>query len=204
MSRPIADPAELAALYGQPGATSLAKEVDYLTAGYRAFVEASPFLVLATMGPEGLDASPRGDGPGFVRVVDEKTLIVPDRRGNNRIDSLRNVLAEPRIALLFLVPGVDETLRVNGRAVVDADPDLCASFAVDGKAPKTVLVVTVEAVFFQCARALLRSRLWEPDSRIARSALPSVGSLVAEASAGREGGDAYDRSLAERIPKTLY
>lgn len=204
MSRPIADPAELAALYGQPGATSLAKEVGYLTTGYRAFVEASPFLVLATMGPEGLDASPRGDGPGFVRVVDEKTLIVPDRRGNNRIDSLRNVLAEPRIALLFLVPGVDETLRVNGRAVVDADPDLCASFAVDGKAPKTVLVVTVEAVFFQCARALLRSRLWEPDSRIARSALPSVGSLVAEASAGREGGDAYDRSLAERIPKTLY
>lgn len=204
MSRPVADLAELEALYGQPGAPSLAKEVGYLTAGYRAFVEASPFLVLATMGPEGLDASPRGDGPGFVRVVNEKTLIIPDRRGNNRIDSLRNVLAEPRIALLFLVPGVDETLRVNGRAVVDADPDLCAGFAVDGKAPKTVLVVTVESVFFQCARALLRSRLWDPASRIARSALPSVGTLIAEASAGREGGDAYDRSLAERIPKTLY
>lgn len=204
MSRPITDPAELEALYGQPGATSLAKEVDYLTTGYRAFVEASPFLVLATMGPEGLDASPRGDGPGFVRVVDARTLIVPDRRGNNRIDSLRNVVAEPRIALLFLVPGVDETLRVNGRAVVDADPELCASFAVDGKAPKTVLVVTIESVFFQCARALLRSRLWEPDSRIARSALPTVGALVAEASAGREGGDEYDRSLAERMPKTLY
>lgn len=200
----ITDVAALEALYGQPAGASVAKEVDRLTPGYRAFVEASPFFVLATSGPDGLDASPRGDGPGFVRVVDERTLLVPDRRGNNRIDSLRNLIHDPRVALLFLIPGVDETLRVNGRAAITADADLCAGFAVDGKAPKTVLVVSIESVFFQCARALLRSRLWDPASRIDRQSLPSTGTLIAEASAGREGGEDYDRSLAERIPKSLY
>lgn len=201
---PITDLAALEALYGEPAAPSIAKEVPALTPGYRALIEASPFFVLATSGPGGLDASPRGDGPGFVRVADDRTLLIPDRRGNNRIDSLRNILADPRVGLLFLVPGLNETLRVNGRAVIDTDQDLCDSFAVDGKAPKSVLVVTIETVFFQCARALLRSRLWDPASLVERSSLPSVGALLAEASAGREGGDAYDRSLAERIPKTLY
>jgi PPOX class probable FMN-dependent enzyme len=204
MSRPITDLAALEALYGEPVAASIAKEVPALTPGYRALIEASPFLILATSGPDGLDASPRGDGPGFVRVVDDRTLLIPDRRGNNRIDSLRNILADPRVGLLFLVPGLNETLRVNGCAVIDTDPTLCDSFAVDGKAPKSVLVVTIETVFFQCARALLRSRLWDPEARVPRSDLPSVGALLAEASAGREGGDAYDRSLAERIPKSLY
>ncbi len=204
MSRPITDLAALEALYGEPVAASIAKEVPALTPGYRALIEASPFLILATSGPDGLDASPRGDGPGFVRVADDRTLSIPDRRGNNRIDSLRNILADPRVGLLFLVPGLNETLRVNGRAVIDTDPTLCDSFAVDGKAPKSVLVVTIETVFFQCARALLRSRLWDPEARVPRSDLPSVGALLAEASAGREGGDAYDRSLAERIPKSLY
>ena len=200
----ITDVAALEALYGQPAGPSVAKEVDHLTSGYRAFVEASPFFVLATSGPDGLDASPRGDGPGFVRVADERTLLVPDRRGNNRIDSLRNLIVDPRVGLLFLIPGVDETLRVNGRAAITADPDLCAGFAVDGKAPKTVLVVTIESIFFQCARALLRSRLWDPATRIDRKSLPSTGALLAEARAGREGGEDYDRSLAERIPKSLY
>ncbi len=200
----ITDVAALESLYGQPAGPSVAKEVDRLTPGYRALVEASPFFVLATSGPNGLDASPRGDGPGFVRVADERTLLVPDRRGNNRIDSLRNLIHDPRVALLFLIPGVDETLRVNGRAAITADADLCAGFTVDGKAPKTVLVVTIESVFFQCARALLRSRLWDPTSRIDRRSLPSTGALLAEASAGREGGEDYDRSLAERIPKSLY
>ncbi|SMH53124.1 pyridoxamine 5'-phosphate oxidase family protein [Azospirillum agricola] len=204
MPRPITDLATLEALYGEPGAPSIAKEVPRLTPGYRALIEASPFLVLATSGPEGLDASPRGDGPGFVRVADERTLLLPDRRGNNRIDSLRNILHDPRVGLLFLVPGVNETLRVNGRAVIDADPDLCGSFAVDGKAPKSVLVVTIDSVFFQCARALLRSHLWDPVAQVPRASLPSTGTLLAEASAGREGGEAYERSLAERIPKTLY
>ncbi|MBY6262322.1 pyridoxamine 5'-phosphate oxidase family protein [Azospirillum sp. 412522] len=204
MSRPITNLAALEALYGEPAAPSIAKEVPALTAGYRALIEASPFFVLATSGPGGLDASPRGDGPGFVRVADDRTLLVPDRRGNNRIDSLRNILADPRVGLLFLVPGLNETLRVNGTAVIDTDPTLCGSFAIDGKAPKSVLVVTIETVFFQCARALLRSRLWDPAAQVERNSLPSVGALLAEASAGREGGDAYDRSLAERIPKTLY
>ncbi|WP_042704672.1 pyridoxamine 5'-phosphate oxidase family protein [Azospirillum sp. B506] len=201
---PITDLAALEALYGEAAAPSIAKEVAALTPGYRALIEASPFFVLATSGPGGLDASPRGDGPGFVRVADDRTLLVPDRRGNNRIDSLRNILADPRVGLLFLVPGLNETLRVNGHAVIDADPALCESFAVDGKAPKSVLVVTIETVFFQCARALLRSRLWDPAAQVPRANLPSVGALLAEASAGREGGDAYDRALAERIPKTLY
>lgn len=204
MSRRITDIAALEALYGEPATASIAKEVPALTPGYRALIEASPFFVLATSGPGGLDASPRGDGPGFVRVADDRTLLIPDRRGNNRIDSLRNILADPRVGLLFLVPGLNETLRVNGRAVIDTDPALCDSFAVDGKAPKSVLVVTIETVFFQCARALLRSRLWDPTAQVPRSDLPSVGALLAEASAGREGGDAYDRSLAERIPKSLY
>ncbi|GLR79697.1 pyridoxamine 5'-phosphate oxidase family protein [Azospirillum oryzae] len=204
MSRRITDIAALEALYGEPATASIAKEVPALTPGYRALIEASPFFVLATSGPGGLDASPRGDGPGFVRVADDRTLLVPDRRGNNRIDSLRNILADPRVGLLFLVPGLNETLRVNGRAVIDTAPALCDSFAVDGKAPKSVLVVTIETVFFQCARALLRSRLWDPTAQVPRSDLPSVGALLAEASAGREGGDAYDRSLAERIPKSLY
>ncbi len=204
MSRPITDLAALEALYGEPVAASIAKEVPVLTSGYRALIEASPFFVLATSGPGGLDASPRGDEPGFVRVTDDRTLLIPDRRGNNRIDSLRNILADPRVGLLFLVPGLNETLRVNGRALIDTDPALCESFAVDGKAPKSVLVVTIETVFFQCSRALLRSHLWDPAAQVPRASLPSVGSLLAEASAGREGGDAYDRSLAERIPKTLY
>ncbi len=200
----ITDTAALEALYGRPAGASVAKEVGFLTPGYRALIEASPFCVLATSGPDGLDASPRGDGPGFVRVADERTLLIPDRRGNNRIDSLRNVVADPRVALLFLVPGVEETLRVNGRALITADPALCASFAVDGKEPKTVLVVTIETVFFQCARALLRSRLWDPAARVERRGLPSAGTLIAEASAGREGGADYDRTAADRVAKTLY
>lgn len=204
MSQPITDLAGLEALYGAPAAPSLAKECDRLTPGYRALIEASPFFVLATSGPDGLDASPRGDSPGFIAVADDRTLLLPDRRGNNRIDSLRNILHDPRVALLFLIPGVHETLRVNGRAVIDGDPALCGRFAVDGKAPKSVLVVTIDAVFFQCARAVLRARLWDPAAQVARASLPSTGALLAEASAGQEGGDAYDRSLNERIPKTLY
>ncbi len=204
MSQPIADLAALEALYGQPGAASVAKEVTRLTSGYRALIEASPFFVLATSGPDGLDASPRGDAPGFLRVADERTLLIPDRRGNNRVDSLRNILHDPRVGLLFLIPGLNETLRVNGRAVIDVDPALCDSFAVDGKAPKSVLVVTIDSVFFQCARAVLRARLWDPTAQVTRASLPSIGALLAEASAGQEGGEAYERSLNERIPKTLY
>ena len=200
----IIDEAALAAIYGTPGGPSIAKEVPRLTPAYRRLIEASPFLVLASSGPEGLDCSPRGDAPGFVRVADESTLMIPDRRGNNRTDSLRNLLRDPRVALLFFVPGMDETLRVNGRARLSCDAALCSSFAIDGKAPRSVIVVAIETVFFQCARALVRGHLWDPARRVARAALPSGGAMLAEASAGREGGAAYDEALPERLRTTLY
>src|SRR5947209_9632684 len=150
---------ELEAIYGRPAETSTAKVTDRVTPQYRAFIDASPFAVLATCGPEGLDCSPRGDRPGFVRVADERTLLLPDRRGNNRVDSLRNIVRDPRVALLFLIPGSGTTLRVNGRAQLSVDSDLLASFGVEGKAPRTVAVITVEEIYFQCARAIVRSEL---------------------------------------------
>jgi hypothetical protein len=160
--------------------------------------------VLATSGPEGPDCSPRGDAPGFVRVVDERTLLLPDRRGNNRIDSLRNVLHDPRVGLLFLLPGLGETLRVNGRAHISAEPELLRSFAVDGKAPRTVLVVTVEALYFQCSRAVVRADLWDPERHLAKDAVPSPGRILAAASPERIDGESYDRELPGRVKTTLY
>jgi len=152
----------LEAVYGLPQETSTAKEVDYITPHYRAFIDAAPFVALATSGPEGLDCSPRGDVPGFVRVADEKTLMMPDRRGNNRVDSLRNIVRDPRIGMLFLIPGVGNTLRVNGRAHLSIEPSVLDSFAIEGKAPRSVAVIAVESVYFQCARAIVRSHLWDP------------------------------------------
>ena len=175
-----------------------------MTPEYRAWIEAAPFAVLATAGPGGLDASPRGDAPGFVHVEDEHTLPLPDRRGNNRVDSLRNVLADPRVGVLFLLPGLGETLRVNGTAAVSVDPALLDRFAVAGKPPRTVLVVRVTEVFFQCSRAVVRSNLWAAPDAAGAPALPSAGTMLAEASAGREGGAAYDAALAERVRQTLY
>jgi PPOX class probable FMN-dependent enzyme len=193
---------QLEALYGEVGHASRAKETDRLTAEYRAFIEGAPFAALATMGPEGLDCSPRGDEPGFVRVADERTLMLPDRRGNNRIDSLRNVLGDPRVALLFLIPGVGETLRVNGRAEISVAPDLLASFAVQGKLPRSVLVIAVETVFFQCSRAIVRSKLWDPIERRKRP-VPSAGEMLAALSEGFD-GRAYDEALPARVRQTLY
>jgi len=200
----LKDLAALERLYGKPAEVSVVKEIDYIHPHYRAFIEAAPFVVIATAGPGGLDASPRGDRAGFVAVEDEKTLLVPDRRGNKRIDSLRNLIADDRLGLLFLIPGVAETLRVNGRAAISVDPALLARFGVDGKAPLSVLVVRVEAVYFQCSRALIRSQLWDAEKQIDRSALPSVGTILADLSQGRLGGVAYDRELPERVRATLY
>src|SRR6516165_5226638 len=143
---------QLRAVYGEPTDVSIAKEIDHVSDHYRAFIEAAPFFALATVGPEGLDCSPRGDAPGFVRIHDEKTLLVPDRRGNNRIDSLRNILSDPRVALLFLIPGCGETIRINGHAAISTDPELCASFAVNEKAPRAVLIVSADRIFYQCAK----------------------------------------------------
>lgn len=180
------------------------KETRHITAAYRALIEASPFFALATSGPDGLDCSPRGDPKGFVRVLDEKTIAVPDRRGNNRIDSLRNLLNDPRVALLFLIPGVSETLRIAGRATISTDPELCASFTMQGKAPRTVLVIAVEQVFFQCAKAIVRSKLWDPSMHVERATLPTAGKILAEITEGKMGGDEHDRIAPERMKATIY
>ena len=195
---------QLEALYGLPAGAAVLKEIDHVNAEYRTFIEASPFFALSTCGPEGLDCSPRGDDPGFVRVVDEKTLMIPDRRGNNRIDSLRNMLHDPRVALLFLIPGCGETIRVNGRAAISTDPALAQSFLVDGKSPRAVLVVSVERVFYQCAKAIVRSKLWDPSRHIDRKSLPSNGTILAELTEGRLGGEAHDREAPARLKATLY
>jgi PPOX class probable FMN-dependent enzyme len=195
---------ELEAIYGFPGETSTAKVADRVTPSYRALIERSPFAVLATCGPEGLDCSPRGDVAGFVRIHDEKTLMMPDRHGNNRIDSLRNIVRDPRIALLFLIPGSGNTLRLNGRAFVSVDFELLSSFEMDGKAPRSVIVITIEEVYFQCARAILRSDLWNPDKRVDPKSLPTPGRILAEMSDDRIGGEDYDRAWPERARRSLW
>ena len=195
---------ELEALYGQPAEPSLVKEVDHVTPHYRALIDASPFVVLATSGPEGLDCSPRGDGPGFVRVHDDRTLMLPDRRGNNRTDSLRNIIRDPRAALLFLIPGSGTTLRVNGRAHLSIEPALLSSFAVEGKAPRSVIVIAVESVYFQCARAIVRSDLWNPDKFVPAACLPTAGQILAALSDDRVGGEEYDRTWPARAQQTLW
>ena len=191
-------------LYGQPFGPSIAKETDRITAHYRAFIEAAPFFALASAGADGLDCSPRGDAPGFVRVADEKTLLIPDRRGNNRADTLRNILHDPRVALLFLIPGCGETIRVNGRAKISTDPALTQSFLVDGKAPRTVIVVAVDRIYYQCAKAIVRSKLWDASRHIDRASLPSAGTILADLTQGRVGGPEHDRAAPERLKATLY
>lgn len=200
----ISDVASLQALYGAPIAASLRKEADYIHPHYQKLIEAAPFAVLATSGPGGLDASPRGDPAGFVQVQDEKTLLLPDRRGNNRIDSLINIVHDPRVALLFLIPGIGEALRINGRAVIQSDPALLARFAMDEKLPRSVLVISVETVFFQCSRAILRSQLWNPARHVERSSLPSTGTILEALSHAEIDGRQYDADMPERLKGTMY
>jgi len=195
---------QLEALYGQPGETSLVKEVDHITPHYRALIEASPFAVLATSGPEGLDCSPRGDRPGFVRIADRRTLMLPDRQGNNRVDSLRNIVRDPRMALLFLIPGSGTTLRVNGRAHLSIEPDLLASFTIENRAPRSVIVMTIDAIYFQCARAIVRADLWNSARHVDAKTLPTPGQILAALTADRVGGEAYDQAWPERAKKSLW
>lgn len=201
----LLDDAALRGVYSTgPGETSLAKVADHVHPLYRPYIEASPFAVLATLGPQGLDASPRGDAPGFVKVADAHTLLLPDRRGNQRIDSLRNIVHSPQVALLFLIPGVGEALRVNGTARISASPALRQALETEGKPPASVLVISVRSVYFQCARAIKRSGLWDSASQADRSALPSPGAILECLS--REGidGQAYDAALQARQAATLY
>jgi len=195
----------LEALYSTaPAPAAIAKVSGHITPHYRQLIEASPFVALATTGPESLDCSPRGDRPGFVRVADPRTLVLPDRRGNNRIDSLRNVIRDPRVALLFLIPGSGTTFRVNGRAVLSNDPDLLDSFAIDGAAPRTVMVITVDEAYFQCARAIVRSGLWKAESQVDPATIPSPGAMLAAVTAGEVGGEAYDREWPQRAASTMW
>jgi uncharacterized protein len=200
----VASIEQLESIYGPANEASTAKVADYVTPYYRVLIEKSPFVALATSGPEGLDCSPRGDQPGFIRIHDEKTLMMPDRRGNNRVDSLRNIVSDPRTALLFLIPGAGSTLRVNGRAQLSIDQDLLASFRMDGKAPRSVVVLTVDEIYFQCARAIVRSDLWNPDKRIDPATLPTPGQILADMSENRVGGVEYDRAWPERARQTLW
>lgn len=199
----------LEAVYGKPPPGALAKELDHISEHYRAFIEKAPFVVVATIGPEGLDCSPRGDPPGFVRVHDANTVLIPDRRGNNRLDTLRNIVRDGRISLLFLIPGVGETMRINGTAALSTNTELCESFAIQDKIPRSVIVVSVERIYFQCQKALARSRLWEAEAQIPRSELPSTGTMLEALFSGDDfdgdfDGTKYDSGYAEHMKKTIY
>jgi len=195
---------QLERLYGEPRPVAVLKEVEEITPSYAKLIEAAPFVAIATSGPEGLDCSPKGDPAGFIRILDKKTLAIPDRPGNNRIDGMRNLVRDPRIALLFLIPGVGETLRVNGRAAISVDPDLLQSFAIGGKLPRAVMVVTVERIYFHCSKAIVRSKLWSESTKVERASLPSTGTIIAELSNGKFGGESYDREAPARIQAELY
>ncbi len=200
----IRDEATLQAIYGRPSGAAVTKEVDYLHPHYQSMIRASPFLMLASVGPEGADATPRGDVAGFVEIQDQHTLLLPDRRGNNRIDTMRNILADDRVALLFLIPGISETLRVNGHAEISVDPVLLDRFITHGKLPRSVLIVHVTTVFFQCSKSIMRSRLWDLELQIPRSALPSTGTIVADIA--RNGADpaTYDAGALQRLKDTMW
>lgn len=204
MSDTITTPEQLVALFGTVGEASIAKETAVLHPVYQEWIKASPFAVLATVGHDGLDVSPRGDPAPLVRIVDEKTILLPERRGNNRVDGLKNILQDPRVALIFFVPGVRETVRVNGKASITINQELLQSFAVDGAAPKCVLEIKVDSVFFQCGRALIRSGLWEADKHVQGKDVPSAGAILSALTSAEIDGVKYDRELSGRQGSTLY
>ena len=189
--------------YGVAGEASTIKEIGFLSDHYRSIIEASPFCALSTCGPEGLDCSPRGDQGSVVRIRDEKTLLMPDRRGNNRIDSLRNIVRDPRVSLMFMIPGWNNVLRINGTAGISVDPDLLGSFEMEGCLPRSVIVIGIEAVYFQCARAIMRAGLWTPDNIREPGSLPSPGMIMQEIKQGFD-GEAYDAEWPGRAAKSMW
>jgi len=195
---------QLESIYGQPIEQSLVKEAGSLTPEYRALIGVSPFLALATTGPEGLDCSPRGEPAGFIRVVDDKTLMLPDRRGNNRADSLRNIIRDPRVALLFLIPGVGLTLRVIGKAELSIEPELLQSFAVGEQAPRSVIVIHIDSVYFQCPKAIMRSELWNPERHVDPATLPTPGQIVGALTSNVLGGEEFDKAWPERAKAGMW
>ena len=195
---------ELASLYALPHERVLRKELDHVDELGRAFIAGSPFLVLATGGPQGLDCSPKGDKPGFVAVSDDgRTVMIPDRRGNNRIDGLKNLIADPRVGIIFFAPGANETYRVNGRARISTDPALRRRFAVNGKEPAVVMVVAVEQAFQHCPKALIRSNFWQAAQGGRPKGVPTIGAFAAARNPGTDGA-AYDDEYAKRLPEELY
>ena len=203
----VRDAAELDAMYGPALERSVRKQMDRLDEHSRAFLAASPMMFLATLGAgpgARADKSPRGDRPGFVQVADDYTLLIPDRRGNNRTDSLRNIVVNPQVGLLFLIPGVNETFRVNGEAALSRDPALLARFEVEGKLPRTVIVVRVREAYVHCARALVRADLWNPAHFAVRNTVPSFGTMMAAHTGGFVDAVKLDEENKIRIPATLY
>jgi uncharacterized protein len=190
--------------YGAPSERSLKKQLNRLDKHCRDFIARSPFLVIASADPSGrCDASPKGDAPGFVQVIDDTTLLIPDRLGNNRMDTLANLLARPGIGLIFFVPGINETLRVNGRACITTDPALLEPLAVNGKVPRSAILVTAEEIYFHCGKALIRSDLWNPDKQVRRSDFPSLGRILADQIGGISVEES-ERYTAESYKTRLY
>ncbi len=194
---------QLKQIYGDVTEASLVKVTTSLTPEYRRMIEASPFLAFATVGPEGLDCSPRGDDVSCVRVQDNTTLLLPDWRGNNRIDSLLNIVRDPRVALMFLIPGSATAMRVNGRAVVSVEPRMLEGFEMDGRHPRSVVVITIGEVYFQCARAIMRAQLWNPERFVAPGSLPTPGELLKAAKTEFD-QETYDREWAARAAATMW
>ncbi|WP_108819133.1 pyridoxamine 5'-phosphate oxidase family protein [Pseudovibrio sp. Alg231-02] len=204
VSHEITSLAQLEELYGSPKQISIDKEVGYISQHYKTFIEASPFFALTTVSEEGTDCSPRGDPAGFVKVIDEKTIEFPDRRGNNRIDSLRNIVQDPRVSLLFMIPGVGETIRINGKAKISTDPVRLEAHKIEGKLPKSIMVVTVETIYYQCQKAIYRSGLWTEDAKVDRKTVPTAGQMAQALSKVEFDGDAYDKAYPGRIKETAY
>jgi uncharacterized protein len=197
--------AELEQIYhAKPTLASTAKAAGRLTPAYRKLIEASPFLVLATAGPDGLDCSPRGDAYGLVHIENDSTLIIPDRRGNNRIDSLRNIMADARVALLFLIPGSGTTIRINGTAAISADAKLLSLLAAEGKPPRCAIIVTIQEIYFQCARAIMRSDLWNPDKFVTANSLPTPGAILYDLTKGEIDSKKYDLEWPDRAKDSLW
>jgi PPOX class probable FMN-dependent enzyme len=201
----VEDIREIREIYGHPAERAVKKQLPKLEKHSRAFIELSPFLVMATTDPSGLcDASPKGDAPGFAKVIDDETLLIPDRLGNNRIDTIGNVLECPGVGLIFFVPGLRETLRVNGRAQITTDPLLLQPCAVDGKVPRSAFLITAEEVYFHCGKALIRSDLWNPEKHVAQKDFPSLGIVINEQIGGNVAPEEAARQTAESYRTRLY
>jgi hypothetical protein len=201
----VDDEAELRRIYGSPSVLAAKKTLTRLDKHCVRFIELAPFACLATSDADGnLDVSPKGDAPGFVEVLNDTTLLVPDRMGNNRIDGHMNVLANPHVGLIFMIPGVEETLRVNGRARIVRDEATRDRFTVNGKAPTTVLMVAVDEAFLHCSKALKRSKLWGQEYRVERKALPTLGQMISDQVADAPDAETAERMIQESLKTRLY